>query len=234
MISVLLFIMVIVIGYLSGSVCSAIIVSRVFALPDPRTEGSQNPGATNVLRLSGKKYAAIVLLADMLKGLLPVLLARLLGAGPEALGFTCLAAVIGHMYPIFFSFKGGKGVATALGALLALHFMLGVIIIALWLLIANYTRYSSLASIISLLLAPLVAIVSMGSSSVFPPLLMMSFLIVYQHRNNINRLIDKEEPKIQLTRHRLSDVADELLSEARETKVTPDNTEQNENKPDEK
>lgn len=197
MLSVLLFILVVAVGYLCGSICSAIIVSQIFSLPNPCSQGSKNPGATNVLRLAGKKYAAIVLLSDMLKGLLPVLLAKFLGAGPATLGFTCLAAVIGHMYPVFFDFKGGKGVATALGALLGLHFIMGVVVIATWLLIANFTRYSSLASIVSLTLAPLLAVASIGNPDSFPPILLMTILIVYKHRDNILRLIDGNEPKIQ-------------------------------------
>jgi acyl phosphate:glycerol-3-phosphate acyltransferase len=209
--STLLFLLVVIIGYLCGSLCSAIIVSRIFSLPDPRVEGSQNPGATNVLRLAGKKYAAIVLLGDMLKGLVPVIIAKLLGAGPAALGFTCLAAVLGHIYPVFFGFKGGKGVATAIGALLGLHFIMGVVIIATWLLVANFTRYSSLASIISLTLAPLFAIVSVGGLETFPPILFITLLILYQHRQNINRLIDGDEPKIKFQHHQLADVANSIL-----------------------
>ena len=210
MLSVLLFILVVVIGYLCGSICSAIIVSQIFSLPNPCTEGSRNPGATNVLRLAGKKYAAIVLLGDMLKGLLPVLLAKFLGAGPATLGFTCLAAVIGHMYPVFFDFKGGKGVATALGALLGLHFIMGVVVVATWLLIANFTRYSSLASLVSLTLAPLLAVASVGNPDSFPPILLMSILIIYKHRANITRLIDGTEPKIQRQTHDLVDSTEEL------------------------
>lgn len=208
MLSVLLFISVIVIAYLCGSICSAIIVSQVFSLPDPRTEGSKNPGATNVLRLAGKKYAAIVLVCDMLKGLLPVFLAGLAGASSATLGFTCLAAVLGHMYPIFFDFKGGKGVATAFGALLGLHFIMGVLVIVTWLLVANFTRYASLASLISLALAPLLAVASVGNPDTFPPLLLITILITYKHRNNITRLVDGNEPKIQLQHHQLNDTTD--------------------------
>lgn len=210
---VLLFLFVVMIGYLCGSLCSAIIVSRMFSLPDPRIEGSQNPGATNVLRLAGKKYAVIVLAGDMLKGLLPVMLAGLIHVSPVLLGFTCLAAVLGHMYPVFFGFKGGKGVATALGALLGLHFMLGVIVIATWLLVANFSRYSSLASIISFIFAPIYSIVSIGNISAFLPLLFITLLILYQHRNNITRLMDGNEPKIQWNHHQLADVTDDLLKE---------------------
>ena len=195
----LLFLFSVVVGYLVGSVCSAVIVSRLFDLPDPRQEGSKNPGATNVLRLAGKQYAIIVLLADMLKGLLPVLLAKLLGGGPIIVGFTCFAAVLGHLYPIYFNFKGGKGVATAIGALLGFHFILGVWVIATWLLIANFTRYSSLASIISLLLAPFYSLYAVRGFEAFPPLMCIALFVIYKHRDNINRLIDGTESKIDLS-----------------------------------
>lgn len=214
MMSTLFFTVMIVIGYLFGSVCSAIVVSRLFDLPDPRTEGSQNPGATNVLRLSGKRYAGIVLFADMLKGLIPVALGHLLGASETVLGFTCLAAVLGHMYPIFFRFNGGKGVATALGAFVGLNFLMGVSLIAIWLLIANFSRYSSLASIATIIIAPIISIVSLKNTNAFIPLLFMTFLILYKHRHNISRLIDGEEPKIYLSKHRLSDVTGEIIADA--------------------
>lgn len=213
MLSALLFLFFIIMGYLAGSVCSAIIVSRLFSLPDPRSEGSRNPGATNVLRLAGKKYAAIVLLGDILKGLIPVALGQLFGAGPSTLGFICLAVVLGHIYPVFFGFKGGKGVATALGALLGLHFIMGVIIIAIWLLVANFSRYSSLASITAMVLAPFFAVVSIGNYNCFPPLLLMTLLILYHHRTNMSRLLNGEEPKIKFKHHQLADVAEALMKE---------------------
>lgn len=220
MLSFLLFVLLLTIGYLCGSICSAIIVCRLFSLPDPCIAGSKNPGATNVLRIAGKKYAAMVLIADMLKGLLPVLLAKLLGANTFTLAFTCLAAVIGHMYPVFFGFKGGKGVATALGALLGLHFIMGVIVIALWLLVANFSRYSSLASLVSMLLAPILSIVSFGNLDAFPAIAFITMLIFYKHRLNITRLVDGEEPKLSFSHHQLSDVADELLRPDLPTEVT--------------
>lgn len=197
--AILLFLFCIVLAYLIGSICSAVIVSYLFDLPDPRLEGSKNPGATNVLRLAGKQYAIIVLAFDMLKGLLPVLLAKMLMADPITVGFTCFAAVLGHMYPVFFDFKGGKGVATALGALLGFHFLLGVAVIATWLLIANFFRYSSLASIISMSLAPLYSLGIVHNLSAFPPLMCIAIFILYKHRDNITRLIDGTESKINLT-----------------------------------
>lgn len=210
--TIFLFCVVVTIGYLSGSVCSAVIVSNIFALPDPRQEGSKNPGATNMLRLAGKKYAIIVLFADLLKGLLPVLLAKLLDASTAAISFTCFAAVMGHMYPIFFGFKGGKGVATALGALLGLHFIMGVAVIATWLLIANFSRYSSLASILSIILAPVYSLIMGSHLDTLPPLIFIAIFILYQHRENVTRLIDGEESKINLRHPEISDVTDEILN----------------------
>ncbi len=213
------FILFIVIGYLCGSVCSAVIVSRLFSLPDPRLAGSRNPGATNVLRLSGKKYAAIVLLADMLKGLFPVVLAQIFNAEPITVSFTCLAAVLGHMYPVFFGFHGGKGVATAMGALVGLHFLFGVAVIATWLLVANFTRYASLASIISMALAPLYVLLIVGRLDVFPPIFFITLFILYQHRNNITRLIDKEEPKIQFSGTLNEEISSTLAEQAEEAQL---------------
>ncbi len=211
----LLFILVVVIGYLLGSICSAIVVSRLFSLPIPRIEGSHNPGATNVLRLAGKKYAIIVLLGDMLKGLIPVVLAKALGAGPVLAGFTCLAAVMGHMYPIFFNFRGGKGVATAIGALVGLNIILGGMVIATWLLIANFTRYASLASIISIGLSPIFALFTFNRFDVFTPLFFVALFVLYQHRSNITRLIDGEEPKIRFS-HNLKEEMSAVLTETSE------------------
>jgi len=200
MLATLVFIINVIVAYLIGSLSSAIIVSRLCNLPDPRTQGSKNPGATNVLRLAGKKYAAIVLAGDMLKGLLPMLLAHLLGAGPVTLGFTCLAAVLGHMYPVFFDFKGGKGVATAMGAFLGFHFIMGVVIIATWLFIANFSRYSSLASIIAITFAPFYSLLVIGNLSAFLPLIFITIFVLYQHRDNISRLINGTESKINLSK----------------------------------
>lgn len=201
-----LFLFNIIVGYLIGSICSAVIVCRLFDLPDPRTKGSKNPGATNVLRLAGKQYAAIVLLADLFKGLLPVLLAESLSAGPVTLGFTCLAAVFGHMYPVFFGFKGGKGVATAVGALLGLNFILGVMVIATWLLVANFSRYSSVASIVSMILAPFYSLYALGNISAFLPLSIITLFILYKHRDNITRLEDGNESKIDFHRKALDEI----------------------------
>ncbi|MDI9819574.1 MULTISPECIES: glycerol-3-phosphate 1-O-acyltransferase PlsY [unclassified Legionella] len=213
MLAALLFIFLVTLGYLAGSICSAVVVSKIFSLPDPRLNGSNNPGATNILRLAGKKYAAIVLITDMLKGLFPVLLAKLLGADPITLGFTCWAAVMGHMYPVFFGFRGGKGVATAIGVLLGLHFILGVCVIATWLLVANFSRYSSLASITALVMAPVYVLFTPNGLLSFPPLLFIALFILYKHRDNISRLIDGEEHKIQFKKSSLEEEINAVLME---------------------
>jgi glycerol-3-phosphate acyltransferase PlsY len=195
--SAIFFIIFIGLSYLCGSVCSAVIICNLCKLPDPRTEGSKNPGATNVLRLAGKKYAIIVLLADMLKGFIPVILARIFGFGEFALGCFCLAAVLGHLYPYFFNFQGGKGVATTLGALFGINFLLGFITTTLWILIAVISRYSSLASIVAILLAPLLSLKYNASFSGFFPILIMSLCVVYRHQENFKRLQQGNESKIE-------------------------------------
>lgn len=193
-----LFLFSVVLAYVMGSICSAVIVCRLFSLPDPRQEGSKNPGATNVLRLAGKHYAALVMLGDVLKGTIPVLIAKVLGADPIILGFTCLAAVVGHMYPVFFEFKGGKGVATAIGALLGFHLIIGVLVIATWLLVAQISKHSSLASITAITLSPFYNFILIGEVGSFPPLIFMVMLIIYKHKDNITRLMNGTEPKIIL------------------------------------
>ncbi|TAL59524.1 MAG: glycerol-3-phosphate 1-O-acyltransferase [Legionella sp.] len=207
-----LFIVFVILAYLLGSICSAIIVCRVFSLPDPRQEGSKNPGATNVLRIAGKHFAALVMAGDVLKGLIPVLLAKFCGAGAITVGFTALAAVIGHMYPIFFEFKGGKGVATALGGLFGIQIFAGTIVAAIWLLVAKFTRYSSLASIISMIFAPIIAIMVTSSVDIFPPLGIMTLLILFKHRNNITRLLDGTEPKITFSSHNPHGILDDVMA----------------------
>lgn len=190
--------LIILVSYLSGSICSAVLISRLCSLPDPRLEGSKNPGATNVLRLAGKKYAIMVLVADMLKGLLPVLLARLLGLSELVISLACLSAVLGHVFPVFFEFQGGKGVATALGVLIGFHPLLGLLVLLTWLGIAAISRFSSLASILSISIAPLYYILITHHLLASIPLLMITCVILFKHKSNIKRLIEKSEPKIQL------------------------------------
>lgn len=193
----LLIITIIPLAYFAGSLCSAIIICKLFNLPDPRSEGSKNPGATNVFRIAGKKYAFIVLVGDMLKGLIPMLLAHLLAANTFTLSMVALAAVLGHIYPIFFNYQGGKGVATALGAFLGFHFIMGVVAIASWILVANFSRYSSFASLITMVLLPFYSLPAAGNFHAFIPFLIITICIIYQHRVNISRLINGDEPKIQ-------------------------------------
>lgn len=190
------FFILLAISYAVGSICSAIIVCNVCKLPDPRSKGSKNPGATNVLRLSGKKYAAIVLVADALKGFIPVFLAKVFGFSPTAIGYIGFAAVLGHIYPMFFDFKGGKGVATTLGVLFGINFLLGLVSTILWILIAVLSRYSSLASIITLLAAPLLSLFHLANLFAFLPLLIMCLYVVYKHRENFERLQNGTESKI--------------------------------------
>ncbi|WP_367607309.1 glycerol-3-phosphate 1-O-acyltransferase PlsY [Legionella sp. W05-934-2] len=205
---------VIIIGYLFGSICSAVIVSRAFHLPDPRSEGSKNPGATNVLRLSGKKYASMVMAADVLKGTIPVLFAKLMPVSELVITYTCLAAVLGHMFPIFFGFRGGKGVATAIGGLLGLQFILGVMVIAVWIIVANFTRYASLASILSMTAMPLLALWTTENVALFMPLFFITMFIYYKHRDNITRLMDGEESKLSIGKIFPSKLAEQPIATA--------------------
>lgn len=207
----LAFILFIGIAYCLGSINSAILISRIFTLPDPRSEGSKNPGATNMLRLSGMHYAVMVLGFDMLKGLLPVLLAKLLHASPVVIGFTCFAAVMGHMYPVFFQFRGGKGVATALGAVLGLHVILGALVILTWLVVLGIWGYSSLASIITIILMPFYAVFIVNHFEVFLPLCFITIFILFQHRQNITRLMDGKETKINLQRKDVPNLVENFI-----------------------
>ncbi|SHH94888.1 glycerol-3-phosphate 1-O-acyltransferase PlsY [Ferrimonas marina] len=174
------------VAYLLGSISSAVLVSRLFGLPDPRTQGSGNPGATNVLRLGGKGPAALVLLFDVLKGTLPVWGSYYLGLPPLALAAIGIAACLGHIYPIFFQFQGGKGVATALGAVAPIGFDMIGAVIATWVVVALISRYSSLASIVTALLAPLYAWLFKGQYAVAVALLCL--LILWRHKGNMVRL----------------------------------------------
>ena len=200
MLTIILSIFYVIAGYLVGSVCSAVIVCRLFSLPDPRTQGSNNPGATNVLRIAGPKCAIIVLVADMLKGFLPVFLAKCLGANSSTLAFICLAAVLGHMFPLFFKFKGGKGVATALGGLIGFHWLIGAMVIGTWLVVALISRYSSLAAIVAIVFSPFYSVYVIHNVSAFIPFCLIVMFVVYKHHGNITRLVDGTEPKIKLKR----------------------------------
>jgi len=181
-------------AYVCGSLSSAIIVSRIFGLPDPRTDGSGNPGATNVLRLGDKKLAILVLFGDVIKGIVPIFIARFF-LSTHLIGWIGLAAILGHIFPVFFQFKGGKGVATALGVLLALSLPVGLSVLATWIFIAAVSRYSSLAAIIATLVAPVYTIL-LANRFYFWPVVVISLLVLWRHQDNIKRLIAGTEMKI--------------------------------------
>lgn len=193
MLATLLFV---VLGYLAGSISTAIIVCRAMGLPDPRSEGSRNPGATNVLRFGGKKAAAITLAGDFLKGLLPVLLARLAGVEEIGLALTASAAFLGHLYPIFFGFEGGKGVATAFGAILGLSYPVALAALAAWLIMAFVVRVSSLSALTAAALAPLFAWWFGLPGAYLAAVLVMVGLLIWRHRSNIRHLLAGTEDKI--------------------------------------
>ncbi len=183
-------------AYLLGSVSSAILVCRAMGLPDPRTQGSENPGATNVLRIGGKKAAAITLLGDSLKGLLPMLAGHLLGAGPATLAATGLAAFLGHLYPIFFGFRGGKGVATALGVQVGLFWPIGLSVAAVWLFTAKVLRISSLSALVSMALAPLIVWLFWPEPVLIGAQVLITAILFWRHRSNIRNLLSGTEDKL--------------------------------------
>ncbi|MCK5725631.1 MAG: glycerol-3-phosphate 1-O-acyltransferase PlsY [Thiotrichaceae bacterium] len=187
---------VIVGAYLLGSVSAAIIVCKLMGLADPRTVGSKNPGATNVLRLGGKKAAILTLVGDMLKGLFPPLIALMLDLGPVWVAGAGLAAFMGHLYPVFFDFKGGKGIATALGVFLAINFMAGLMVIATWLIVAKGLKTSSAAGLVASLLAPLYFYFMTHHWNVVWIVVIISVFIFLRHRSNIENLIKGTEDKI--------------------------------------
>ena len=187
-------------GYLIGSLSFAVIVSRLMGLSDPRSYGSKNPGATNVLRSGNKAAAILTLVLDALKGYVPVVAALLLaprfGWGDGTVAWVGLAAFLGHLWPVFFRFQGGKGVATAAGVLLAINPWLGLATLASWLLIAAFFRYSSLASIVAALFAPFYQLLIWGASAAALPITVMSLLLVWRHEGNIRKLLAGTESRI--------------------------------------
>ena len=190
----LLTLAMVIAAYLIGSISSAILICRFLGLADPRTTGSKNPGATNVLRMSNKLTAISVLFLDIIKGTIPVWSAYFLKIDSLYLGFIGVAVCLGHMYPVFFSFKGGKAVATAFGTLLPIGFTLGALLIFTWLSVVKLTKYSSLAAIVTVLLAPL--FVYLLKPLYVYPTLMLSVLILVRHKANIKRLLKGTESKI--------------------------------------
>ena len=183
-------------GYLLGSVACAIIVCRIMGLPDPREGGSGNPGATNVLRLGGKKAAAMTLLGDVLKGVIPVSVGHLLEQGPAILAATALAAFLGHLFPVFFRFQGGKGVATAFGSIAALTWPVALGMGVVWLAVALATRYASLSSILAAVAGPALAGLLGAGPAAVVALIAMGALLVWRHHGNIVRLREGTENRI--------------------------------------
>ena len=188
---------IIISAYLIGSLSTAIIVCQLMGLDDPRTVGSNNPGATNVLRIGGKKAAFFTLLGDILKGLLPVLVAVQLGLNLNWLILVGIAAFLGHLYPLYYGFKGGKGVATAIGVFLGIHFGAALAVVATWLIIAKGFKISSLAALIAVALAPLYFYLFTHSVNLSYGLIIIAILIFWRHRSNIQNLIDGTEGKIK-------------------------------------
>lgn len=187
-----------IVAYLVGSISSAIIISKLYSLEDPRNVGSGNPGATNVLRSGNKSAAALTLVGDILKGFLPVLAAKLFGLSPVLIALTGLLAFVGHLYPIYYQFKGGKGVATAGGVLIGISPLVVLFLILIWLASAFISRYSSLSALIAATAAPiLIALIKPEFAYIVLGVIIAVFLI-WRHRANVDRLLKGTETKIGL------------------------------------
>jgi len=183
-------------AYLLGSLSSAIVYCRMTGLPDPRSTGSGNPGATNVLRFGGKRAAAIVLLGDAFKGWAPVAIGTLAGFDHGTLAVVGIAAFLGHLFPVFFAFRGGKGVATALGVCIGLSPWLGMLLVLIWLTVASAFRISSLAALCSALAAPLCTWWLLDDPRLVAAVGTMSVLLIWRHQSNIKNLLAGTEGKI--------------------------------------
>lgn len=186
----------IIIAYLIGSINTGIILAKIMKSPDPRTTGSGSAGATNVLRTMGKNQAIVVLVGDFLKGLIAVWIGYMFSVHHMALGFVALAAVLGHVFPLYFKFKGGKGVATAVGSILGLSVGVGILLLIVWVVVALLFKYSSLASLIAAVCAPIFMLL-FGKPYYFFPVLLIAALIIWMHKENIHRLRIGTESKIQ-------------------------------------
>ncbi|WP_334059087.1 glycerol-3-phosphate 1-O-acyltransferase PlsY [Alteromonas sp. S005] len=182
------------VAYLFGSLSSAVVISQLFGLPDPRTAGSKNPGATNVYRLGGRIPALLVLVMDILKGTIPVYGSYFLGIEPIMLGIIAIFACLGHIFPLYFGFKGGKAVATAFGAMLPIGLDLAGLLVLSWVVVVFLTGYSSLGALIAVSLAPFFTFLIKPLYTV--PVAMLSLLIVLRHKDNIARLLAGNESKV--------------------------------------
>lgn len=187
-------ILALIIAYLIGSVSTAILVCRMMGLPDPRDSGSGNPGATNVLRVGGKLPAILTLLGDALKGLLPVAIIGLIFSHQPTVAAVALAAFLGHLYPVFFDFRGGKGVATALGGLFGLSMPIGLLAAGIWLVVFFALRISSLSALITFAVVPVLLFLA-GHTEFAIVYVVIAAFIFYSHRSNIGRLMRGEEPR---------------------------------------
>jgi glycerol-3-phosphate acyltransferase PlsY len=185
-------------GYLVGSVSAAIITCKLMGLKDPRSIGSNNPGATNVLRHGGKKAAIITLIGDMVKGLAPVLAVSLIEPAATAIALTGLGAFLGHIFPVYYGFKGGKGVATYYGVLFGFSWLSGLAAAAIWLLTAFVTKISSLSALVSALAAPMILWQLTGSTVLTAALGLMTLILYWRHRSNVRNIIAGKEHKIGL------------------------------------
>jgi len=193
----LIFYILLIAAYLIGSVSSAILICKTLGLPDPRTQGSNNPGATNVRRIAGNKVAAVVLLGDTFKGFLPVLMATTLDLSLFEISLIGLGAFLGHIYPVFFNFKGGKGVATYVGILLACSTLVGIAFICIWLFIAKVLKISSLSALVATAISPVYYYLAADDARSAIVITLICVLIFYTHRSNIKRLINDEEDDIK-------------------------------------
>ncbi|MGH8246489.1 MAG: glycerol-3-phosphate 1-O-acyltransferase PlsY [Gammaproteobacteria bacterium] len=186
----------VILGYLLGSIASAVVVCRLMGLPDPRTQGSRNPGASNVLRLHGRKAALWTLAGDLMKGFLPVATARFLDAPHAVIALTGVAAFAGHLYPVYFRFQGGKGVATLIGVLIGAKLALGAAFLGTWLAMAALFRYSSLAALTAAALTPLYTWLLLPHGVYVLCFSVLAALLAVRHRSNITKLVGGSEPKI--------------------------------------
>jgi glycerol-3-phosphate acyltransferase PlsY len=191
-------------AYLLGSISSAIVVCRLMGLGDPREDGSGNPGATNVKRLYGNRPAALTLAGDLLKGFVPVVLAVWAGLSGEVIALIALAAFFGHLYPVFFQFRGGKGVATFLGVMFGLHFLLGAAVTLVWLFVAKVLKVSSVSALAAAALAPLIVYTGLNwlgrdqqAWALTAMTVVMAVVLFWRHRSNIQRLLSGEEGRIE-------------------------------------